>query len=234
MAAMTLLEMVQDILNDTDSDNVNSIDDTVESAQVAQIIKTTYFYLMSKQDWPFLRTLTTLTGLGDTNNPTKMQIPATVNKVHWIKYNGEDVTYMSPKDFKDMIDNRVTTTGVVDANGYIINDDPHYWTTYDDAYIIFDGYDSATESTLQTANTAAYCQVEPSWTHTDSFTPTMPPKMFPTLLADAKGTAFIVLKQQPNAKVESIAKTGRSQMQDEARKATGEHVSNTKVNFGRK
>ena len=42
MAKMTLLAMVQDILNDMDGDEVNSISDTVEAEQVAQIIKTTY------------------------------------------------------------------------------------------------------------------------------------------------------------------------------------------------
>jgi hypothetical protein len=234
MAKLTLLEFVQDILNDTDSDNVNSIDDTVESQQVAQIVKTTYFRLMSKQDWPFLRTLTSLTGLGDTNNPTKMLIPETVNKVLWIKYDGNDVTYLEPKKFKDTVDLREAITGVVDSNGFIINANPSYWTTYDDVNIVFDGYNSTVESTLQTSKAVAYCQTEPTWSHTDSFVPTMPAKMFPTMLADAKGTAFIVLKQQQNAKEEAIAKTGRSQMQDEARRAVGEHLSNRDVNYGRK
>ena len=85
MAKLTLLQMTQDILNDMDSDPVNSIDDTDESIQVAQIVKTTYFNITSQRDWPFLRTLSALTGLGDTNNPTKMQIPTTSNKIHSIK-----------------------------------------------------------------------------------------------------------------------------------------------------
>jgi len=42
MAKMTVLEIVQDILNDIDGDEVNSIDDTLESEQVAQIVKSTY------------------------------------------------------------------------------------------------------------------------------------------------------------------------------------------------
>ena len=36
---MTLLDMVQDVLNDLDSDEVNDIDDTIEAQQIAQIIK---------------------------------------------------------------------------------------------------------------------------------------------------------------------------------------------------
>ncbi len=36
MAKMTLLEIVQDIMSDMDSDEVSSINDSVESLQVAQ------------------------------------------------------------------------------------------------------------------------------------------------------------------------------------------------------
>jgi hypothetical protein len=235
MAKMTLLEMTQDILNDMDSDNVNSIDDTVESAQVAQIVKTTYFRIASQRDWSWLRSISSLTGLADTNNPTKMLIPATVNKVLWVKYNKKDVCYMDPKSFKDMIDMRTVQADVVDANGYVINRDPLYWTTYDDTYIHFDGYDLDVESTLQTSKAVIYAVTAPTWTHNDSFTPTMPEKFFPVLLSDAKGTAFLALKQQANAKEERIAKVGHSRMQNESwRVDDGESKTNTDVNYGRK
>ncbi len=42
----TLLEIVQEILSDMDSDEVNSIDDTTESEQVATIVKSTYLSMM--------------------------------------------------------------------------------------------------------------------------------------------------------------------------------------------
>ena len=42
MPKMSLLEMTQDILSDMDSDEVNSINDSVESLQVLGIIKNTY------------------------------------------------------------------------------------------------------------------------------------------------------------------------------------------------
>jgi hypothetical protein len=43
-AKMTLLEIVQDVLNDMDSDEVNSISDTVEATQIANICRSVYYY----------------------------------------------------------------------------------------------------------------------------------------------------------------------------------------------
>ena len=54
MAKMTLLEMVQDIMSDMDSDEVNSINDSQEATQVAQIIKSTYYNIIDGRDMPFL------------------------------------------------------------------------------------------------------------------------------------------------------------------------------------
>ena len=84
MAKMTLLDMTQNILSALDSDAVDSIDETVEAIQVADLVKEAYFDIMSQRDWPFLFQLSQLTGLSDVNNPTKMLLPATVNKVKWI------------------------------------------------------------------------------------------------------------------------------------------------------
>lgn len=235
MAKLTLLEMVQDILSSMDSDDVNSISDTVESSQVAGFIKETYFSLITERDWPFLRSLTTLTAYSDVNNPTKMRIPTTVNKLLWVKYNKKDVTYLDPLEFKSMLDTRVETTGVVDANGYLLNQDPQYWTTYDDDVIWFDGYNSALDNTLQESKTSVYAVIIPAWSHVDSFVPLMPEKFFPTFLAEAKATCFINIKQQPNSKEEGKAKRGRSRMQNEAwRSNVGESKYNSAVNYGRK
>lgn len=232
----TLLQIVQDILNDMDSDSVNSITDSEEALQVAQIVRTSYEKLItSRDDWPFLRTLTTLTGLGDTSNPTKMRMPTSMSKVYWVKYNKNDVAYLSPKDFKDLLDNRTEQSGVVNSSGYIINADPSYWTTYDDDYIYFDGYDSDTDSTLQQSKSVVYGIVLPSWTVDDSFVPTLPEKMFPTLIADAKGTAFLDLKQQANAKEESFAGRSLARFQNAAYRADkAEPTYNQNVNYGRK
>lgn len=235
MAKLSLLDMTQNILSALDSDPVNSIDDTVESLQVVEIIKESYFEMMSLREWAHLRQLFNLVGLGDSNNPTKMLMPETANKILWLKYNKKEVSYMDPKAFKDMLDMREPLTGVVDANGFGMNGDPVYWTSYDDEYVTFDSYDSTSESSLLSAKAIAYGVVAPSWSSVDTFVPDIPEKFFPTLLAEAKAQAFVNLKQQQNGREEAKARRGRVAMQNEHwRTDDAELRYNRKVNYGRK
>lgn len=235
MAKKSLLDMVQNILNAMDADPVNSISDTVESLQVAEFVREAFEDLMSQREWAFLRTYSQLTGLGDTGNPTTMQIPDGINVVYWIKYNKSDVLYLDPKDFKDMIDGRNTTNDNVDANGFVTDQMPQYWTSFDDKYVTFDSYDSATESTLTSVKSYIYGVKVPTFTMSDTFIPDIPEKFFPTLLAEAKSTCFINLKQQSNVREERKAQRGRVMLRNEAWKAkSGEPRYNSNVDYGRK
>ena len=234
MAKLSLLDMTQNILSALDSDPVSSIDETVEAVQVAELVKEAYFELLSQRDWPFLFQLAPLQALGDTSNPTKMKIPDTWNKVKWVKYNKKEVTWVDPQTFNDIISNRVVQTGVINANGYVINQDPQYWTSYDDQFLIFDGYNSSVDTTLQASKSSAYGTQQASWTHTDNFIPAIPEKFFPTLLAEAKSQAFVNLKQQSNAREERKATRGRMAMRNDSWKnENGEVKYNTRVNYGR-
>ena len=231
---LSLLDMTQNILSALDSDEVSSIDETVEAVQVAELVKESYFDLMAQRDWPFLRQLYALEGLGDLNNPTKMRMPENSNKVFWIKYNKSDVEWKSPEEFTYIIDNRVALANVVDSNGFIINRDPLYWTSYDDKFVVFDAVDKAVENTLVGSKTKVYGTVAPTWQHVDTFIPNLPDKFFPTLLAEAKSQAFANLKQQINAREENKAKKGKITMRNESwRNENGEAKYNRKVNYGR-
>jgi hypothetical protein len=235
MAKLTLLYMTQNILSALDSDPVGSIDETVESVQVAELVKEAYFELVSQRDWPFLFVLGNLDGLGDVNNPTKMKIPDTYNKIKWIKYNKQEVTYADPETFHTIISQRVTQAGVINSNGYVINQDPQYWTSYDDTYIIFDGYKQSTEATLQSSKAVVYGTQQAAWSHIDTFIPNIPEKFFPTLLAEAKSQAFVNLKQQNNVREERKATRGRMTMRNDSwRNENGEAKYNNKVSYGRK
>ena len=116
-----------------------------------------------------------------------------------------------------------------------MNNDPQYWTSYDDIYVIFDAYNSTTESSLIASKSAGYAAIQATWTHTDTFVPPIPEKFFPTLLAEAKSQAFVNLKQQNNAREERKAQRGRVIMRNEAwRNEEGETKYNSKVNYGRR
>ena len=87
MAKMTLLEMTQNILSDMDSDEVNSISDSTEALQVAEVIKTTYYNIIDGRDFPWLKELFQMSNSGTTVRPTHMTLPENVIDLEWIKYN---------------------------------------------------------------------------------------------------------------------------------------------------
>jgi hypothetical protein len=86
MATYTLLDLVQIVLSSLNSDEVNSIGDTVESMQIANIIKTTYFNVITRAGLPDQNTLFQLNPSDDFSAPVLMYKPDNVSKLVWIKY----------------------------------------------------------------------------------------------------------------------------------------------------
>lgn len=221
MPKMTLLQIVQDILNDMDSEVVNNIDDTEESEQVAQIAKTTYYELMASRNWPHLNTLLQFDNAYSSDNPTRVKLPDGIYHVHWVKYDKrtsnsnarefQNVIYCEPLEFVEICNARDSTSSDVDevtepdSNTLLLIDNtraPTYWTSFDDEYIYFDSYDSAIDSTILVSKTQAFVSKEPAWSVENSFTPDLPTKVFPLYLAEVKSTCFNALKQAANPKEE--------------------------------
>ena len=231
---MTLLEMTQDILSDMDSDEVNSINDSVESLQVAQIIKTTYYNIIDGRDYDFLYELFQLDASGTSSRPTHMKLPENIIDLKYIKYNCKTLTdtkdkylkikYLMPEDFMEVVDSRDSSksnvTVVTDPTGISINvmndKAPEYFTSFDDENLVFDSYDSEVDTTLQNNKTQCHGKRSVAFTLLDSFTPDLPVQMFSYLLAEAKSTAFVTLKQMPNAKAEQISNSQKRRMSQDA------------------
>lgn len=249
MPKMSLLDMAQDILSDMNSDEVNSINDTTESLQVAQIIKSTYFNIIDGRDWPHLYQMFHLDASGTVLQPTHMMLPETVIDVQWIKYDVKtavgdkdsyrDIIYKSPKEFMAILDGRDSTASFVqvveDDNTIelnIYNDRvPSYFTSFDNEHIVLDAFNSALEDTLQASKTQGYGKVYPTWTMDDTFIPDLPVQSFSYLLNEAKATCFQRIKEMADSKAEqhSISQR-RRQSQDAWRVAdTVKYVS-----YGRK
>lgn len=83
---MTVLDMTQNILSAMSSDEVNSISDTPESLQVAQILKNKYFDIITRLNLPehnqFIQLNPSLTQLV----PVLMYVPDGVAEIEWLKY----------------------------------------------------------------------------------------------------------------------------------------------------
>lgn len=219
----TLLELTQNILNDLDSDIVNSIDDTVESQQVANIIRACYNEMLSNRNWPHLKKLLQLTALGDVTKPNYLMVPEGLKELITFSYDKrtvennkltiKEVGYKVPEDFLRYTASRNADNDnvieVVDFSGSKLlitnNQPPMYWTSFDDTYIVADSYDVAVDSTLQESKTQCLAYVEPLWEHTDLFVPNLPAEAFAALEEEAKSTAFIALKQMVNTKAEQKA-----------------------------
>ena len=82
----TLVQLVQSILSSMSSDEINSIGDTTESMQVANIVKETYFNVTNRAGLPDQFELFQLNPFTDPNQPVMMTRPDNISKMAWIKY----------------------------------------------------------------------------------------------------------------------------------------------------
>ncbi len=236
---MTLLEIVQSILSDMGGDEVNSIDDTFESSQVAEIIRTTYLAMMSNRNWPHLKRMIKLTASGDTSLPTHMTLQEGVKELVSVKYDCarptdtkkiyREIRYVTPEDFLRMTYQRdssdANTVVVIDPSGselFIRNDTaPTYATSFDDEVMVFDAYEVSLDSTLQESKVQTTAYVMPEWDHVDDHIPDLPSMAFSALLESAKSVCFLRVAQRGDQASSMEAKRQQTWLARKARRVGG-------------
>lgn len=246
---MTLLDVVNSCLDAMSHDSVNSISDTAESLQIAEEARVTYYDLMDRDDWPHLYKLIPLEAAADTARPNFLKVPTQVARIYNLKYETTKTTdthrifkfidYCAPKEFLDRIHTRRTdnsdVTVVLNFDSvpmFILNDEaPTFWTSFDDEYIVFDSYDSAVDTTMQSSKSLVEAKVIPEWTSSDTFIPDMPEQMFSVFLAEVRAAAFTYWKQGQSPKDEQRAARGISRLRKDARKIDEQ---DRKVKYGRR
>ena len=254
----SVLELVQSILSSMDSDEVNSISDTTESLQVANIIKTVYNDIISRANLPEHFDMFELNASGDPTKPTLMYRPTNLRNLLWLKYDkkmvGETsseyriVNYLEPKDFVDRMlmqrnqsQSDVVTYFISTANSSSIqvsslnNKAPDYYTCWDDHMILFDSYDAEVDTTLMKNKTMVYGEYEPTFELSDDFIPDLDSRQFSLLLNEAKSLAFAEMKQVENARAERSAKRAWVTLAHQKNAVpTNYPYFNTLPNYGRK
>lgn len=255
----TLLELTQDILASMDGEEVTSISDTSESAQVANIIRQCFYQLASDWKLPEHEEMFQLTETS-AGTPTLMTKPDDVMSIDWVKYNAQDVllddylqygdttfvpweeflSYISQNDSDDENSGRYTLT--LDSKDFTIpyktDRAPRYWSSPDDYNIIFDSYDSEVDLYVRATKTAAYGLKEPTWTHSDSFVPPLDHKQHNLLFQEAKAQCFVELKGVENPRAEKKARratvTLTKEKHDVNAKARGYYYDTWLPDYGRR
>lgn len=246
---MTLLDIVQDIQSDLDFDEVNSIDDTVESEQVARIVKSTFYSMTSNRMWPHLRRTIQLEPLSNPSMPTHLRLQNPIKKLCFINYdcsklgdtkkNYKPLKFLEPDQFiykSNMRDSSSADVLVVQDFGGVelfinLNKAPEFYTTFDDEHIVLDSIDLEVDSTIQGSKVQAQAYVVPTWKHEDSFIPDLPDDAFIALLEEAKSRASMRLKQAADPKAEEESRRQQTWLARKARRVNG----GTKYpNYGRK
>jgi len=236
----TLLQIVQRVLESIDSDEVNSVSDTVESTAVSHIVERCFYNIVDMAELKNQKTLFNMTASGSTSKPVLMTRPTNVKTIEWLEYNIETstdtdqrfvrLTYLPLPDFLEMTNKlresdtnvdvmTLTITGLGDVTFLYRNDyRPCYYTTFDDDNFVFDAYDSAVDSTLQSSKTRAFGETAFTFTHSDTFVPPLNDAQHTLLLNQSINTAWAELKQTQNAKGERDERRILVRQQKERRK----------------
>ena len=228
-------------MSDMDSEDVNSINDTIEAQQVASVVEDTYYNIIAARDLPEHNKLMTLTAMSDSNKPTHFKYPSDTKHIERVEYNigtvakkdFREVEYIDPVVFLDRMDETGLLVETYDGNLDIfvrVDQPPRFYTSFDDEYIIMDSYDSDVEATLQSSKIRAFGSTYPSFSQVDSFEPDIDNTLMPYLLAEAKSTCFSLFKGGSDPKVEQAARRLKSYVQNDQHKSRKANIRN---NYGR-
>lgn len=238
MSKKTLLEIVQDILNDIDADEVNSIDDTIEATQVAQIVKSTYEAIISNRNWPHTARIVKMASSTSSSLPNVMTIQDDVKELISVYYNKvasgetrlrfEPVKYIDPDDMLRLFYGRNTDSNnveqILDGESiYVILNDtaPTYFTSFNDKTLVFDSYDKSVDSVLQSSKTQVRAYSSPAFTLSDDFIPDLPEEAFTYLIEESKSKASIKIAQKADQKAEQESKRQNQWLSRKARRIGG-------------
>tara|TARA_B100001564_G_scaffold329043_1_gene313219 strand:- start:487 stop:1164 length:678 start_codon:yes stop_codon:yes gene_type:complete len=209
-----------------DSEDVNTISDTIEAQQVASVVEDTYFNIIAARSIPEHNKLIPLVSLANNAKPTHFTYPARTKQLMRVDYNigtasvpdYREIVYVEPLVFIDRMDETAKKVTTVDQSVelFVASDkDPSYYTSFNDNHIIMDAYDVSVEANLASNKTRAFCAIYPTFSQTDSFAIDLDQTLMPLLLAESKSACMSLFKGGSDPKVEQAARRLKSYVQND-------------------
>lgn len=249
MSRLTLLKVVQNYLDYVDGFTVDSIQDSEEAQQAANIAEHVFYRVIDKnRDTPSQMFVGSLSGILDDTRPCVLRIPDEVNRIHdsVISYNvatdggvfWQTVHLVSPEEFLKVvsISTEPENTEVMEVNGIpfvILNDRfPMYCTTFDDETLIFDSYHKEYDDTLQESKSRVIGTQSTVFLQQDDFVIPLPDRMHSGYCDAVINECCEALRDIQKPTVARYANAFMAKMQQSQKRVGDKHA--IKKKFGRR
>jgi len=251
MAKRTILKLIQDLGAAIGSDEIDTLDETIEASEIADILEQTVTEVISRKRWEFLkdriRQLDDRAG-GSTQLNT-LVIPSDVTRVNCLRYRDTnntaittflDLTYMQPCEFIEFVQARNSTdsniTAIANDDGVLINvltdNAPTRWTSFDEENITFDAYDASVGTGNLIADSVIIADIVPVIDYTDpTATLKLPERMETLIFNEALSYCNYRLRQTRDPRADRIARRQHISLREQ------EHITNKDIqeaNHGRR
>jgi hypothetical protein len=228
-AKMTVLQFVQDIIQMTDSEEVGSIDDSVEATVIVTILEKAYYALVGSELIPEHGGLLKLTAASDSTTPTQFFLPTGNFKLTKVWYATDDdftyseVTWCTPEDFLSKTDKRsadfenikepVSGTNLRIGNAK----NPDWYTSFDDETIIMDSYDDSIDDTLQESKVRAFGYTVPTFKRSNTWEIDLDQGLQSYLFHEVLSTVLALpgFGGAPSQKIELVARRNYSRLNND-------------------
>lgn len=243
----TLLQIIQDILSDTDGEPINTISGSLEGEQAATIVEHTFYDMIANRMIPEHQELIALTPASDSAYPTHFHFPDNVKEICKVWYDrtknltgtGEyyEVKYLDPIEFLSRIDNYSGTyQTVLDKNAGTklrIQTDkfPEFYTSFDDEWLIFDSINLTYDDTLQESKVRALGVKFPVFDRfDDGYYPDIDDHLYPYLISESRSRFMDWYKGGTTRKAEEAARRNKVHAQNDKYRTP---QANQRNNYGR-
>lgn len=246
----TLLGIIQRVASEIKSDEITELDETIEAIDIRNEVQNTFDDLMSTWEWEFLKHHPRKLDAMSPAQKVKLAIPTDVKHIEKLMYNarnsvgGEPVfknlTYLKPHEFHELVLKRQLGTNVEEVDvgdGVAIrvyNDqEPSYFTSYDEVTVVFDAYLKAVDASgIDPAKTAVIATLVLSAGSTGDWSPAVPEYIHNLWFQESVARCSSQIRGVENGRFERQARRAQvsALRQDEAAMPRN---SDDGVNYGR-